>query len=93
MTPDGRAMASDQEAPPTITTEEAAGVADLLPNQVTALAGHDDVSERDGPRAMRRMICEDMRHALGPRTASRARDLGATPQRSVAARLELVGGR
>lgn len=68
-------------------------MADLLSNEVTALAKHDDVSESDGPRAIRRMIREDMRHVLGPRTASRARDLYATPQRFVAAHLEVVGAR
>lgn len=91
MTPEGRAMARHQESARTITTEEAPGMVDLLSKEVTALTKNEDVSESDGPRAMRRMICEDMRHALGARATSRARDLYAMRQHPVAAHLEAVG--
>jgi hypothetical protein len=88
-----------------ITPEEIVEMTDLTPDEVAAVAEHEHLSEicaaaaladwlmhqRDGARAIRRMIGEDMRDALRAGNLGRARELYATLRHFVAAHPEARG--
>ena len=90
-----------------ITPEEIVDITDLTPDEVSAVAEHEHLSEicaaaamaaylmqqQDGAQTVRRMIREDMRDAFRAGRSAHAHELYATLRHFVAEHPESVGAR